>query len=93
MTLMFRRFRLRRPGPALALCALALFVAATCPPAAASAPAGVPFAWGYNGVGQLGNGRFIDTGVASGTRYFYVVTAVNAQRRESANSNQASAKP
>src|SRR5262245_30266727 len=52
-----RRSLLRRPGPALAFCALAVLATGIRPPSASASPAaGVPFAWGYALRGQLGNG-------------------------------------
>lgn len=61
MTQLLRGFSILRPGPALALCALALLTTALRPPAAAAVPAGVPLAWGRNHGGQLGNGTLSDS--------------------------------
>jgi hypothetical protein len=46
----------------------------------------------YTTVGSTGGTSFTNTGLANGTTYFYVVTAVNASG-ESGNSNQVSATP
>src|SRR5262249_3234272 len=62
MTRILRCLALRRPGPALAFCALALLVAALRSPAAAALPAVVPLAWCRNARGQLGYGPPIDRG-------------------------------
>ena len=47
---------------------------------------------GYTQIGAPANANFADSGLANGTTYYYVVTAVNTAG-ESGNSNQASATP
>src|SRR4051812_10677152 len=78
MSHVLSRFRIRWPGPVLAFCALALFVSAIRPPAAAAVPAGIPLAWGKNDHSQLGDGTYTSSAVPIPVSGLSNVVAVSA---------------